>query len=150
MENKITVNICGTDYTLMAEESPSYMQKVAALVDARMGEIMASGRISRMDAAVLAAANIADELLKQQSSTENLRSQLKGYLDEANRAKNELSECKREIFKLQQQLATINFCILGQFCDLGVPKLPRAIRYYIILVIGREGKWQSPFMAPRI
>lgn len=105
MENRITVNICGTDYTLMAEESPSYMQKVAALVDTKMGEIMAGGRISRMDAAVLTAANIADELLKQQSSTENLRSQLKGYLDEANRAKNELSECKREIFKLQQQLA---------------------------------------------
>lgn len=38
---------------------------------------------------------------------------------------------------------------LGQFCDLGVPKLPRAIRYYIILVIGREGKWPSPFMASR-
>ena len=37
---------------------------------------------------------------------------------------------------------------LGQFCDLGVPRLPRAIRYYIILVIGREGKGQSPFMAP--
>lgn len=36
---------------------------------------------------------------------------------------------------------------LGQFCDLGTPKLPRAIRYYIILVIGREGKWQSPLMA---
>ena len=105
MENKITVNICVTDYTLMAEESPSYMQKVAALVDAKMSEIMAGGRISRTDAAVLAAANIADELLKQQSSTENLRSQLKGYLDDANRAKNELSECKREIFKLQQQLS---------------------------------------------
>ena len=36
---------------------------------------------------------------------------------------------------------------LGQFCDLGVPRLPRAISYYI-LVIGREGKGQSPFMAP--
>ena len=35
---------------------------------------------------------------------------------------------------------------LGQFCDLGVPWLPRAISYYI-LVIGREGKWQSPLMA---
>ncbi len=104
MENRITVNICGTEYTLMAEESPSYMQKVAALVDGKMGEIMASGRVSRMDAAVLAAMNIADEMLKQQGSTENLRSQLKGYLDEANRAKNEVSECKREIFKLQQQL----------------------------------------------
>ena len=34
MANKITVTINGTDYTLMSEESASYMQKVAALVDA--------------------------------------------------------------------------------------------------------------------
>ena len=105
MENRITVSICGTEYTLMAEENPSYMQKVAALVDGKMSEIMASGRVSRVDAAILAAMNIADDMLKQQGSTENLRSQLKGYLDDANRAKNELSEAKREIFKLQQQLA---------------------------------------------
>lgn len=105
MENRITVNICGTDYIFEAEESPAYIQKLAAMVDAKMNEIMAGGRISRADAAVLTAANIADEMLKQQASTENLRGQLKGYLDEANQAKNELSECKREIFKLQQQLA---------------------------------------------
>ena len=64
----------------------------------------AAEHYARMNAMQSATKN-ADELLKQQSSTENLRSQLKGYLDEANRAKNELSECKREIFKLQQQLA---------------------------------------------
>ncbi len=104
MANRITVSICGEEYTLMAEENPSYMQKVAALVDTRMSEMMMSGRVSRMDAAVLAAANMADEMLKQQSSTENLRTQLKSYLDEANKMKNELSECKREIFRLQQQL----------------------------------------------
>lgn len=103
MANRITVSICGEDYTLLAEENPSYMQKVAALVDAKMTEIMASGRVSRMDAAVLVAANLADELLKQQGITENLRSQLKGYLDDMNKAKNELSECKRELFKLQQR-----------------------------------------------
>lgn len=104
MANRITVSICGEEYTLMAEENLSYMQKVAALVDTKMSEMMSTGRVSRMDAAVLAAANMADEMLKQQSSTENLRSQLKGYLDDANKAKSELSECKREIFKLQQQL----------------------------------------------
>ena len=103
MANKITVTINGTDYTLMSEESPSYMQKVAALVDAEMSEIMASGRVGRLDAAVLAAANLADQMLKQQASTENLRAQLKGYLDDANKAKSELSECKRELFKLQQK-----------------------------------------------
>ena len=104
MANKITVTINGTDYTLMSEESPSYMQKVAALVDERMTDITASGRVSRMDAAVLAATNLADELLKQQSFTENLRAQLKGYLDDANKAKSELSECKRQIIKLQNRL----------------------------------------------
>lgn len=104
MENRITVNICGEEYTLMAEESPAYMQKVASLVDARMSGIMSAGRVSRLDAAVLTAANLADELLKQQGAAENLRGQLKGYLDDANKAKNELSELKRENFKLQQQL----------------------------------------------
>ncbi len=102
MENKITFNICGTDYTLMAEENPAYMQKVAALVDAKMSE-MIDGGLSRMDGAVMAAVNIADELLKQRATTENLRSQVKNYLDDANRAKSELSECRREYTKLQQQ-----------------------------------------------
>ena len=107
MENRITVSICGTDYTFTAEESPSYMQKVAALVDARMGEILQSGRINRVDAAVLAAANIADELLKEQTASENLRNQLKDYLDEANNAKAEASELRREIFKLTQQISKL-------------------------------------------
>lgn len=104
MENRITVNICGTEYTLMAAESPAYMQKVAAMVDTKMNDIMTAGRVSRMDAAVLAAANLADDVLKQQAAAENLRAQLKGYLDEANKAKNEASELRREIFKLQQQI----------------------------------------------
>lgn len=99
----VPVTINGTDYTFMSEESPSYMQKVAALVDEKMTDITASGRVSRMDAAVLAAVNLADELLKQQAAAENLRRQLKGYLDEAGKAKAELSECKRELLKLQQR-----------------------------------------------
>ena len=85
MANRTDVTINGTDYTLISEESPSYMQKVAALVDEKMTDILSSGRVSRMDAAVLAATNLADELLKQQSAAENLRRQLKGYLDEADR-----------------------------------------------------------------
>ena len=104
MANKIKVTISGTEYTLMSEDAPSYMQRIADLVDGKMEEIMSSGRVSRMDAAVLAAANLADDLFKQQLATENLRNQLKGYLDDANKAKNELSECKRQVIKLQQRL----------------------------------------------
>ena len=104
MANRVVINICGEDYTFVAEESASYMQKVATLVDTRMSEILKNGRINRVDAAVLATANIADDLLKEQASAENLRSQLKDYLDEANKAKAEASDLRREIFKLQQRL----------------------------------------------
>ena len=66
--------------------------------------VILGGGESGYGSAVLAAANLADELLKQQASTENFRGQLKGYLDDANKAKSELSECKRQIIKLQNRL----------------------------------------------
>ncbi len=50
---------------------------------------MESAHMSRDDAAVLAAINLADELYKQQEGGENLRRQVKTYLDEATAAKNE-------------------------------------------------------------
>ncbi|MBR7146690.1 MAG: cell division protein ZapA [Oscillospiraceae bacterium] len=103
MENKVTVSICGQDYTFVAEESPSYMQKVGSYVDTKMDEMLTGAKVGRTDAAVLAAANIADELFKERESNETLRRQIKEYIDEAAAAKSEVSELKREIFKLQNR-----------------------------------------------
>ena len=64
--------------------------------------------MGRTDAAILTAANIADELFKAQAASEQLRSQIKGYLDEAGRAQSEASELKREVFRLQQRLDSLN------------------------------------------
>ena len=86
MANRVTVNICGEDYTLVAEENTAYMEQVAALVDKKMGEVIAGAKVGRSDAAVLAAVNLADELLKSEQAAENLRRQVKGYLDEAAQA----------------------------------------------------------------
>ena len=104
MENRVVVTICGEDYTFVAEESTSYMQKVGAYVGDKMTEILNGAKVGRTDAAVLTAANIADELFKSQAAAEQLRSQIKGYLDEAGKAQAEVSEQKREIFRLQQKL----------------------------------------------
>jgi cell division protein ZapA len=97
------MNICGENYTLIAEESPSYMERVGNLVNEQLTKVMEGTKTSRTDAAILAAINIADELLKSQESAENLRRQLKTYLDEAAQAKNEVSELKRQLFKAQNR-----------------------------------------------
>lgn len=103
MKNRIVISICGEEYTLLADEAPSYMQKVGQYVDSKMSETLRSVKVGRTDAAVLTALNLADELMKAQQNAENLRSQLKGYLDEANRAKSEVSELKRELLRLQNR-----------------------------------------------
>ena len=103
MENRVTVSICGEEYTLVAQEAPSYMQKVGGYVDAKLSELLTGAKVGRSDAAVLAAVNITDELFKEREATEALRAQIKEYSDEAQRARNESSELKRELFKLQNK-----------------------------------------------
>ena len=104
MANRVTINICGDEYTFIADESATYMQKVGTYVSEKMEEVLNTAKVGRTDAAILTAANIADELFKAQASAEQLRSQIKGYLDEAGKAQSEVSELKREIFRLQQKL----------------------------------------------
>lgn len=104
MENHIVVTIGGEEYNLVADENAAYMQKVGSYVDQKMQDILNSAHVGRTDAAVLAAANITDELFKEQTVSEQLRVQIKQYLDEAGKAESEASELKREVFRLQQKL----------------------------------------------
>ena len=108
MENRIVVTICDQEYTLVAEESATYMQKVGSYVSDKMEGILSSARVGRVDAAVLTAVNLADELFKEQAAAEALRVQIKQYIDEASQAQNEVSELKREVFRLQQRLDNRN------------------------------------------
>ena len=104
MANRVVISICGEEYTFVAEESSAYMQKVGSYVGDKMAEVLSSAKVGRTDAAVLTAVNITDELFKAQTAAEQLRSQIKGYLDQASKAQAEVSELKREIFRLQQRL----------------------------------------------
>ena len=100
MRNKVVVTIGGRDYTMVAVEDEEYVRQCAQHVDQQLKQI-SSGHLSLADAAVLAAMNIADQFYREQDASENLRRQIKDGLDENAKLKMELSEAKREIFKLQ-------------------------------------------------
>ena len=102
MANRVTMTICGTEYILVAEEDAAYMEKIGSMVDTEMRSLMDSAHMSR-DAAVLAAVNLADQLCKAQDGSENLRRQLKTYLDEASQAKSEAAELRRKLQNQQNQ-----------------------------------------------
>ena len=77
MANRVTMSICGTEYILVAEEDAAYMEKIGNMVDAEMQKLM--------------------------EGAENLRRQLKTYLDEASLAKNEAAELRRKLQNAQNQ-----------------------------------------------
>ncbi len=104
MENRVVVTICDQEYTLVAEESADYMERIAAYVGEKMSALQSSAHVGRVDAAVLTAVNITDELFKERDASEQLRVQIRQLSDEAGKAEVELSNLKREVFRLQQKL----------------------------------------------
>ena len=103
MKNRVTVTIAGQEYTMIADQDEAAVAKIAAHVDTRVTEVLNGSHLSLADSAILAAMNIAEEYFKEAEASENLRRQLKEYLEEGAKVKSELSEAKREIFRLQNR-----------------------------------------------
>ena len=62
----VTVTVFGQDYTLRGDAEPEYVQNIARLVDGKMREIADNSQLnSTTKVAILAAINIADELLRE-------------------------------------------------------------------------------------
>ena len=99
-KNKVKVRIAGEEFVIMAAESDEYILRVASYVDAKVADIRANSRIPLMDAIVLASCNLTDDYFKSQESVENLRMQLKGYIDDIARLRAELNDARREIARL--------------------------------------------------
>ena len=103
MKNKVTVTIASQQLTLVGAEDEAYVYRVAAHVDEQVRQVADVGRMSVVDSTLLAAVNITDQYFKEQDACENLRRQIKEVLEESAKLKMELSDAKREIFKLQSK-----------------------------------------------
>lgn len=102
MQNRVTVTIADQKYTFLAAEEQAYMERVAAHVDALIKDTLQMGRnLSLLEGVVLTAVNLADDYLKEQENANRLRAQLKELLEESSKLKQELSDAKREVFRLQ-------------------------------------------------
>ena len=100
---KVTLNICGTDYVITTDETSGYMQELGAQVDAKIRNLMnANNRTSLVMAAVMTALMQADEAKKATQTADNLRKQLKSFFDDNNRSRSEPEALRREVNRLKQ------------------------------------------------
>lgn len=101
-KNTYKLNIAGTDYVISAEEKEEYMLSLASEVDSALKSALKDGRLSLTQAAVLVALDYADSAKKSTASADNLRGQLKDYLEDAAKAKSERDFYKRELDRIKE------------------------------------------------
>lgn len=102
--NRVTLHIAGSDYVVTSDENGGYMQELGAQVDKAMRELLENPRVSTTMAAVLVALNNADMAQKANDAADNLRAQMKGYLDDNARARAEADNARREVERLRREL----------------------------------------------
>ena len=108
-KTKVKMNICGTDYTLVSEEDDAkYMAELGAELNEKMkGLLEANPRLSITQCAVLSALDYLYACKKADSSSENLRSQIQDYLEDAARARTDSEITKRELERMGKELAAL-------------------------------------------
>jgi len=75
--NRVTVNIYGEEYVIKGQNDPAVIEKIAAYVDRKMRLVgQKNPRLSLSKVAVLAALNIAEDLVRLHEDYDNLSKQL--------------------------------------------------------------------------
>lgn len=103
--NKIRLEICGCNYVISTTDAEDYTLSLAQKLDKAMNEFLtATPAASVTTAAVMTALAYLDELEKSSASADNMRSQIKDYLEDAAKAKMEAEEARRELERLRREL----------------------------------------------
>ena len=97
MMNKVKVTICGKEFNLKTDEAPDYFKKLAEKVDSEIYKMASSAdNMSVQSAAILVALAAYDEAQKANDSIDNIRTQIKEYVDDACKARLERDEAQKK------------------------------------------------------
>lgn len=103
-KNRVSIKICGSSYTILTEDDTAYVEELAELIDSEMkGVAQSSPSLSTTQCAVLVALDQADACKKATASADNLRAQIKDYLEDSARARMEVDVARREIERLSRE-----------------------------------------------
>ncbi len=103
--NKVKLEICGSTYVIATTDTEEYVTSLAEKLDNDMTQMLAgTPTASIATAAVITALGYLDELKKSTIGADNMRAQIKDYLEDAAKAKLAAEESRREGERLRREL----------------------------------------------
>ena len=84
-KRKMTVTVAGKPYTLVSEDPPEHVRRVAAYVDRQLSETTTATNLPSAQAAVLTCFRMAEELLRAQDDNRMLQRRLEALSEKKER-----------------------------------------------------------------
>ena len=104
-KNKIVLTICGMEFSILSDDSVEYVKATGRAVDDKIKSLVDNNnRLSVAMAAIVAALDYCDELQKTNGSIDNLRAEIKQYLEESASYRHDAEEARREVERLKREL----------------------------------------------
>lgn len=75
-KNKVVIHLMGHDYTLLTDQQPEKVQRLARYVDRKMREVAITTRAGETMVPMLTAMTLADELFRAQDENTRLKREL--------------------------------------------------------------------------
>lgn len=102
--NSVKVTIAGVEYPLITDEPVEFTQQLAKEINSKIEEVKSSNpSVSTNQIAILIALEYGCNCKKAEQNTENLRAEIKGYLEDAAKAQSERDFYKREIDRMKAE-----------------------------------------------
>ena len=120
-ENKVKIMICGKEYALQTDEQPAYVQQLAGRLDHKITEMMeANDTLSLSSAAILIGLSLMDDSYKTTSDMDNIRGEIRNYVEEAGKARAEADGLRKELEEREREIENLK-------TELGLKELRRNI-----------------------
>ena len=98
----------GKRFTIVTDESEAYMKKLVERVDTRLKSIMSSNpKLDKDSAAILASLDYCDEEYKLRKNLDDVKEQIKDYIEDTARLHKEISRLKAENIILKDKINKI-------------------------------------------
>ncbi len=102
-KKKVTVFVAGQKLNLITTESEKYVTDIAQKVDTAVNSMFTSSNMSREKCAVMAALDFCDDEAKARVALNELKEQIKDYIEDSSKLRAENEELKAEIEKLKAE-----------------------------------------------
>ncbi len=105
MKNNVTVRIYNREYHLVTDETKDYTDKLVAELNRKAADLLkVNCMLSLQDAAALVSFESFYDMVKTRQNIENIRSQIKGYVDDAEKAREAEEKSEKELIALRERV----------------------------------------------